>query len=110
MKKIVYNKLVRDNIPEIILADGCTPKIEKLNKSEYKIELKKKLVEEAKEVLSTDSKKDLIKELADIQEVLSGICESYKIECGDVTKLSRKIRKERGGFAKKIYLKYVSKR
>ena len=41
-----YNKLVRDNIPEIIIADNCTPITRILSDEEYKIELEKKLYEE----------------------------------------------------------------
>ena len=51
MKK-VYNKLIRDKIPEIIVAAGEEPKIRKLNKKEFKIELQKKVLEEAKELRS----------------------------------------------------------
>ena len=35
MKK-VYSKLVRDNIPEIILKDNCNPIIKILNDEDYK--------------------------------------------------------------------------
>ena len=41
----VYNKLVRDNIPEIILKDNCNPIIKILNDEDYKKELEKKMFE-----------------------------------------------------------------
>lgn len=47
----VYNKLVRDNIPEIIMNDGEYPVIRVLNDEEYKKELERKLLEEYKEVI-----------------------------------------------------------
>lgn len=45
MEKI-YNKLVRDKIPEIIENDGETPVVRVLNDEEYRIELENKLKEE----------------------------------------------------------------
>ena len=50
MKK-EYNKLVRDNIPQIIENNGSKPIIRILNEEEYKIELEKKLYEEYQEVV-----------------------------------------------------------
>ena len=38
----IYNKLIRDLIPEIIEKNGAIPKIRILNQKEYKLELLKK--------------------------------------------------------------------
>lgn len=42
----IYNKLVRDQIPNIIKEKGETPVIKVLNEDEYKKALEKKLYEE----------------------------------------------------------------
>ena len=54
----VYNKLVRDNIPNIIKNDGyeCITKI--LDDKEFKNELYKKLLEEADEVINSKNKEE----------------------------------------------------
>ena len=44
----IYNKLVRDNIPEIMIKNGAKPVIRILNDEEYLRELNKKLSEEVK--------------------------------------------------------------
>ena len=66
MKK-VYNKLVRDRIPEIIEKDGASFKTSVLNDEDFKTELLKKLIEEAQEVVGAkDDNKELVKELGDM--------------------------------------------
>lgn len=102
-----YHKLVRDNIPDIIRSNGERPIIRKLSVAEYKKELLKKLQEEAKEVLEAKEKQERVKELSDVQEVLTAIYKAFDIACGDVTKMARQRRKERGGFSKRIFLKGV---
>lgn len=102
-----YNKLVRDNIPDIIRANGEVPITRHLRTSEYKKELLKKLVEEAQEVASAKGKESLVKELADVQEVLTSLYAVFGIARSDVTSIAKKRRKERGRFAKKIFLKEV---
>ena len=49
----VYNKLVRDNIPNIIKSNGEIPIIRILDNDEYKKELENKLYEEYQEVLNS---------------------------------------------------------
>ena len=102
-----YRKLVRDRIPEIIKENGGVPQTRILTKKEFKEELLKKLVEEAKEAYKSKEKDGLISELADIQEVLLSVYEIYSINYNDVTKTARKKRKERGAFNKRVYLEGV---
>ena len=65
----IYNKLVRDKIPEIINSDNGVAITRTLHDVEYLNELNKKLQEEVKEYLEADN----IEELADIVEVIYGI-------------------------------------
>ena len=48
--KIIHNKLIRDNIPEIIERDNKTCKVRVLDDAEYLACLKDKLLEEGNEV------------------------------------------------------------
>lgn len=96
---------MRDRIPEIIKknGDGCV--IKKLNQKEFKIEALKKVVEEANELLGAkDSKIEMIKELADLQEIIEAVMDSNKISKREVVKEKTARNKQRGGFTKKIFL------
>ena len=99
-----YNKLVRDKIPEIILADGREPVTRTLDDEEYVVELKKKLQEEVKEVLESDPGEHRLEELGDVLEVMSGLAtvDGYSID--DVIVAARQKREKRGGFEKRIFL------
>ena len=101
----IYNKLIRDLIPEIIERNGDISKIRILNQREYKLELLKKLIEESKEVLEArNNKKDLIKEIGDVMEVLESIEKTYKLNKKDILKIKKERIKKRGGFEKRIFL------
>ncbi|MEI8337937.1 MAG: nucleoside triphosphate pyrophosphohydrolase [bacterium] len=104
-----YNKLVRDNIPEIIFANGDTPVIEILEKENLKKELVKKLLEEAKEVENAQENKDeLMKEVSDIQEVISAIIENFDLDPIELAKIKAERKIKRGGFSRGIFLKTVN--
>jgi len=103
MSKKVYNKLVRDKIPEIIEAEGKTAKIKILNNQEYLEELIKKLGEEYEEFKQDRN----VEELADIQEVLLAIADALDIDPGDLASTMANKAVEKGQFKKRIYLESV---
>ena len=102
----IYNKLVRDNIPEIIKQKGEVPIIKILNDDEYKKELENKLFEEYKEVINS-SGEDRCEELADMIEVIRSLAnlENKKIE--DIINIADNKSLKRGTFKNKIYLEKV---
>ncbi len=99
--KYVYNKLVRDYIPENLnQAPGKSATYRMLGEEEYIVELNKKLLEEANEFVVENA----IEELADMFEVIQSIMKVRKICYEDVKKVQDKKRKEKGGFDKRVYL------
>ena len=84
----VYNKLVRDKIPDIIKKNNEECIITTLNEEEYKKALEDKLVEELNEVLESTGN-NRIEELSDIEA-------------------SSKKKEKRGGFDNKIFLLKVT--
>jgi len=98
-----YKKLVRDKIPEIISANGETPITKILSVIEYKLELEKKLIEEAQEVINA-SGHERLEELADLLEVMIAIAKLEKSDLRSIKQIQEEKRSKRGGFDKKIYL------
>ena len=103
----VYNKLVRDNIPEIIMADNRNPVTRILTVDEYKVELEKKLNEEYQEVLSTTNSEERIEELADMLEIIQSLAIIENRTLDDVINVAKEKSKKRGGFQKRIFLEKV---
>ena len=107
MRIFKFNKLVRDKIVEGIIEAGNHPVYHTLNDKEYIEELKKKLLEEAKEVPQTNKNSDLIEEIADVQEVIDNILEVLNVSKSELTKFQSKKNKERGSFKKRLYIDTV---
>lgn len=97
----VYNKLVRDKIPDIITAEGRSVKTRILNDEEYRQELNKKLQEEVKEYLQDNN----IEELADIVEVVYGILNSMDVSVEEFDRVRTSKAEMRGAFQNRVFLK-----
>lgn len=102
----VYNKLVRDKIPNIIEEKGETPVIKVLNENDYKKELEKKLYEEYQEVLEATGK-DRLEELADMLEIISSLAKLENSTLNNVIEIANKKVLKRGSFENKIFLEKV---
>lgn len=102
MEKI-YNKLVRDNIPDIIKRNKEIPVTKILDQNDYKKELENKLNEEYHEVLES-SGKNRIEELGDMLEVMKALAKLEGSSLNEVIEISNKKYLKRGGFSKKIFL------
>jgi len=103
-----YKKLIRDRIPEIIENNGDKAEVRELNDEEYKKELLKKLVEEAKEVVEAgEDKKELTKEIGDVQEIINYLIQIFDLDKDEIEKVRQERKKSRGGFDKKLFLEYT---
>lgn len=102
----IYNKLVRDNIPNIIKSKGEEPVIKILDDVEYKVELEKKLNEEYKEVLES-SGEARVEELADMLEVIKALAKVEGKTLEEVIAIANEKTNKRGAFDKKIFLEKV---
>jgi len=70
--------------------------------------LRQKLVEEALEALDSKSVDELVSELADVQEVISGICAALQVTSEQLETDRRRKHERRGGFDNGVMLKRTS--
>ena len=105
MDEKIYNKLVRDKIPEIIKADNCIPVTRILSEDDYIKELNIKLQEEMKEYLD-DNK---VEELADLIEVIYGILDYKKVSLEEFERIRLNKVEKRGAFKDRIFLEKTIK-
>ena len=99
----IYNKLVRDKIPEIIESSGRHCSIEVLPDDEYLRFLDIKLGEELDEY----QKDKTIEELADLLEVIRAVVVARGYTFEELEAIRAIKAHERGGFEKRILLKEV---
>lgn len=99
----IYNKLVRDNIPNICEKNNQTPKYHVLDDNSYKAELRKKLKEETNEYLKSGE----LEELADILEVVEALANSQGSNLAEVLKIKEEKANKNGKFVKKYFLASV---
>ena len=100
-KKVVYNKAVRDRIPEIIRETGKTPVVRVVeDREEYKKYLDVKLQEELDEYLESGK----IEELADLVEVVYGILDMVGVSRDEFERVRGRKNEERGSFTKRLVL------
>ncbi len=103
MPEIVYDKLVRDRIPEVVARDGKQAVTRIAGPGEYPARLAAKLAEEAAEFRENPS----VGELADVMECVRALCLCHGFTMDEVERERLRKRAERGGFEGRIILDKV---
>jgi len=98
-----FDKLVRDNIPEIIRENGQEAVYRILDDKEYIERLNQKLLEEVNEYIELNC----LNEICDILEVLEALCEAMGISQEDLKLAKSKKAAKNGAFKKRILLEKV---
>ncbi len=99
----IFNKLVRDHIPEMIESAGKTCIAETLADIRYLEMLDAKLNEELAEYQESKS----LEELADMLEVMQAVIQARGWTWEELEQVRQEKAAVRGGFEKKILLKEV---
>lgn len=97
---MIYNKLVRDKIPQIIEANGGKAEIRRLPDEEYIVCLEKKLDEEVGEY----HRDKTAEELADILEVVYALAATIGCSHEQLMDIYHEKHDARGGFDKRYFL------
>ena len=97
---MIYNKLVRDMIPQIIKEQGEIPVTRILSGEEYTAALEQKLDEEAAEF----HREKNLEELADILEVVYALAENLGCTKEQLFHMYEQKHEKRGGFQSGIFL------
>jgi len=97
---IVYDKLVRDNIPTIIKAGGGKCKFHVANDDEFLLKLVEKIGEEYEEFAENQT----VEEFVDLLQILERIAKLKGWSLDDIKKVKNEKRITKGGFEKKIIL------
>lgn len=97
---MLYNKLVRDKIPEIIAQQGESANIRILSDKAYTAALEQKLDEETAEF----HKEKNLEELADILEVVYALADDLGYTKEDLLQVYNQKHEKRGGFHSRIFL------
>jgi predicted house-cleaning noncanonical NTP pyrophosphatase (MazG superfamily) len=103
---VVYAKLIRDQVPGLIEADGQRAVTRVLNDTEFRAALLTKLVEEALEARAAEIE-DVPSELVDVVEVIQALLKIIGITWGELLELADDKREQRGGFSRRLFLEYV---
>ena len=101
--RIEYNKLIRDQIPEIIRESGKRFEVEVMDEAQFRQALLAKLVEEAQEAAAAGPG-DLKVELADLLEVIQAVIEAFDLDADEISEIQERRRAARGGFEGRLKL------
>jgi predicted house-cleaning noncanonical NTP pyrophosphatase (MazG superfamily) len=106
-KRFLFNKLIRDKVPENFLSEGGTVHKRVMEHDEFIRSLKEKLLEEAREVEGACNAEEMTEELADILEVVLTLAHEYGIMMDSVEEKRSHKNAAKGGFRERYYGEFL---
>ena len=107
IRRFSFNKLVRDKIVGGIISVGNKPSFKVLSRNRYIEELKKKLVEEAKELPKAKNQIEIIDEIVDVEEIIDNLLSAIGVSRKEIKKLQKLKNIKRGSFKNRHFIDYV---
>ena len=103
-RKFKQNKLWRDGVVDQLELDGSKIHWTRLDDEPFAEELMSKLIEEVHEILTAQTKENLIEELADVLEVMTSMASLYGSSLEEIIDQKNKKHQEKGGFQGRKYV------
>lgn len=103
IRRFRVEKLIRDRLPELMRAQGLRVFDRRMETGEFIARLKEKLIEEAREAAASETRGDLVEELADLAEVIAALARAAEIPPEEVERVRLEKRDERGGFDDRVF-------
>jgi predicted house-cleaning noncanonical NTP pyrophosphatase (MazG superfamily) len=106
-RRFYFNKMIRDHLPQMMQNTGINVVGHTMNEDEYVQRLKVKLVEEADELRTALTPKDVAEEIGDVLEVLKALAEHHHLDMSQVVALAEQKTAEKGGFSNPLCIDYI---
>lgn len=103
-RPLIYNKLVRDLIPDRIAQSGKSFTSSVLNNPDFAEALRHKIIEEGHELFQAATRDEIINESADLLELLDAILAHHGIDWVEVFAKKAAKREDAGAFSKQLML------
>lgn len=105
--RVYYNKLVRDNIPDIIQAKREHCEVRRITDvQEFQQELFKKIKEEATSLSMSRTKADFLEEYADLLTVLETVTELLDIKPEEIATIRSENLLRKGTYKHQLFLQW----
>ncbi len=105
--RIYYNKLVHDNVPDMIRAKRVAcESCQITDVQEFQQELFKKIKEEATSLAMVRTREEFLSEYADLMMVLNTVMQQLEITADEVKKAKEENYLRKGGYKHRQFLKW----
>src|SRR3989344_2931746 len=100
----IFKKLIRDKMPEIMAKDGKKLDVRVLEGDEFKEALRRKIIEEVQELKDAKDADEAKDKIAYLHEIADALGDAYGFNHKEILAHKDKVRAERGGFEKRLFL------
>lgn len=104
MRRVTYDKLIRDRVKERIEAAGDVCEVKTLDDRAFETALRAKLAEEAAELAKATDREDFLAEYADLMVVLDELAARYELSEADIKLALVESLEKKGGFKDRQFL------